>query len=146
MKNLTLKQIKELCLFFNELLVQKTGMPASLFVESNNLIEKAYLNSNEKILRSAETDIIEQFEHMPNSLSIEFKRLILENLDINIELLDISIKRKISKILKRKRIVSEDEYNLILSQLSKDTDDKKEIDLNNRLKTLTVNYIESKYN
>ncbi|MES2654047.1 MAG: hypothetical protein V4620_00560 [Bacteroidota bacterium] len=117
MENNKLKQIKDKCELFNQFLIDRTGMPAQLFKETNKLLEKAYKEQDSKVLRAADNDINEQIKHMPILLALELKSILKEKLNIDFEIVDKLQIKAIEKVVKRGKINKPEEYELLLNRV-----------------------------
>lgn len=141
MENKQLKKIKDKCQLFNQFLIDRAGMPAHLFEETNRLLEKAYHEKDLKVLKAADRDNYEQIRHMPPSLALEFKKRLKEILNIDFDIIDKIYSKNISKILKKGKIANAEEYNLILNYIDEIYVDSNKSDEVNRLNEFLKAYL-----
>ena len=73
------KIVKGKCQLFNQFLIDRVGMPAQLFEETNKLLETAYQEKNIKALKAADSDMNEQIRHISLPLALEFKNFLKRN-------------------------------------------------------------------
>lgn len=137
MENLEL--LKNKILLFNEFLIEKLGMPREFFIETNNLIEVAYQEKNTKVLKSGDKEIYLQLKEMPLEKQLELKELFKEKLDINLDILQKLFEKSIEKIIKRGKILNDDEYRLLLDKIDNLTEIKTEDEIK-KINTLLVDY------
>jgi TRAP-type mannitol/chloroaromatic compound transport system substrate-binding protein len=130
MENTQLKALKEKCQLFNQFMIEKAGMPAQLFEETNRLLEKAYDEKNIKILKAADADNNEQVKHMPLPLALELKSFLKQKLNIDFDVIDNLRIEAIEKVLQRGKIVNSQEYELLLNRVDEIyTDNSKKEDV-----------------
>lgn len=140
MENIELKILKDKCLLFNRFLIERAGMHAPLFDETNNLLEKAYQEKNIKVLKDADSDINEQVKHMPLSLALELKKNFKEKLNIDFNVVEKVRIKTIEKILKKGEISSPEEYELLYNRVDEIYADPKKVDEIKRLNELLAAY------
>lgn len=124
MKDVKLKLVRDKCLLFNKFLIENCSMPSSLFHETNLLIEKAYIDGNVKVLKSAERDIEQQMRHMSLHQLLELKVLYKKMLSVDCEVLDNVYIKSILKIIKNGKIRDDFEYELLLNRVDEIFDDQ----------------------
>ncbi|WP_443946630.1 hypothetical protein ACJVDH_05875 [Pedobacter sp. AW1-32] len=114
--NKELEKLKNKCLLFNQFMIEKGGFPIQMqssFVECNMLINEAYANRNNKLIKAMSADIDEQISrHMPLSMVLELQAYVL-TLDFG-SVEEVKLK-EIDKIIKRGRISGSGEYDLVIN-------------------------------
>lgn len=142
MESNELELLRNKCLLFNSFLIDKGGLSPELiesYKESNRLIEKAYEEGKIKPLKSMSIDIDDQvIRHMPLSMATELKLLFKKNLDIDFNVVDKKREKKIEKIIKRGKITSPDEYELLnnyADEIFQDPSRRNELELINKILT-----------
>lgn len=112
-----IKKIRDKCLLFNEFMAKHIGPNNPLsaaYAESNFLIENAYRKRKIKPLLAMSADIDEQvMRHMPLELAAEIIELFKAKLNIKID-----NKQIIESIIKRGRILNEDEFRIVENEIS----------------------------
>ncbi len=121
MMRMELKKMRDKCLLFNQYMIKKGNLPVVLlnaFAESNVLIEKAYLEKNPKPLKALSRDIDNQvLKQMPLEMAKELKLLFEKELNINYDVVLRAQDITINRILKRAKILNEQEYRLMLDRV-----------------------------
>lgn len=137
MKNRDLDMLKNKCLLFNQFMIEKGGFPIEMrssFIESNNLIIKAYEGNQIGVLKSMSNDIDNQVsKHMPLSMALDLKRLFKKELDIDFEAVDKARLKEIDRIIKRGKIVTPNGYELLVDHVD---EIKTDITKSNEIKLL----------
>ncbi len=113
MKKEELKILRDKCLIFCTFLVQKTGVPKQSFGQTNKLIYKAYKDNDVRALKVTSNDIDNQIRELPLYLSLELDKLFQEKLGISIDSINKKMEKEIQKVIKRGKILNEEEYRLI---------------------------------
>lgn len=121
MKNSELELLKDKCLFYTQFLIQRLSEFPELIKgleQTYRWVEETYEDEEIKALKemSAEIDDL-VIRHMPLTMAIEFKNLIREKLNINYDLVDKAHSKVITKILKKKKISTPEEYKLIATRI-----------------------------
>lgn len=115
------KILRDKCLLFNQFMIDKGYIPRELieaYQETNKLIEIAYQERKIKPLKAASKDIDDQvMRHMPLSVAFELKKLFKERLNVDFEAVDEARIKALKKILKKGKISSENEYELVLNRI-----------------------------
>jgi len=118
MKAIELKTLRDKCLLFNQFMIEKGHFPEALLgslKESKVLIEVAYEKGNLKSLRSMSNDIDNQvIRYMPLSMALELKILFMEKLGVDFEAVNKARLKAIDKVLKKGKISSANEYELLI--------------------------------
>lgn len=121
MENTTLKTLRDKCLLFNQFMIDTGAIPKELigaYQEASKLIETAYQEGKMKPLKAASNDIDDQvIRHMPLSMAMELKKLFKEKLNIDFEAVDKARLKAIQKILKKRKISTGEEYELVLNRV-----------------------------
>lgn len=113
MEDLELKKIIEKSRLFNQFLIDRVGMPAQLFEETDRQMEKAYAEKNIKALKAADDSINEEVKHLSLKHALEIKKILKERLGIDFEVVEKLRLKTIDKILKRGKIKTPEEYELL---------------------------------
>ncbi|WP_293916359.1 MULTISPECIES: hypothetical protein [unclassified Sphingobacterium] len=120
-KEVELKFLRDKCILFNQFMIKEGGIPSQLvsfFEDSNKLIESAYLEGKMKPLKSMNADIDNQImKHMPFPMAKKIKILFDERLGINYDLVSLDQKKSISAVIKRQKILTRYEYELLLERV-----------------------------
>jgi len=124
-------------LLFNEFLVERLGIPSEFFIETNDLIEKAYQEKNMKVLKSGDKEIYLQLKEMPLEMKLELKELFKEKLDLDI--LEKLFDKNIEKIIKRGIILNDDEYRILVDKMDNLIEIKSETEIQ-KINTLLSEY------
>jgi len=115
------KILRDKCLLFNQFMIDKRYIPRELieaYQETNKLIEIAYQERKIKPLKAASQDIDDQvMRHMPLSVAYELKKLFKERLNVDFEAVDKARLKALKEILKKGKISSENEYELVLNRI-----------------------------
>jgi hypothetical protein len=108
-----LKLIRDKTVLFCKFVNKKLGYP--WYQPTIDLIEKAYIDKNKKVLKVAETEMFSYFKHMSYADQFELNQLIKAQL--NIELIDIERKyfERVQKIIRRGTVKTDEEFALLTS-------------------------------
>ncbi|OWP82635.1 hypothetical protein BWK59_14820 [Flavobacterium davisii] len=131
--------LRDKILLFNDFLIEKLGMPKEFFIETNNLIEKAYQEKNMKVLKSGDKEIYLHLKEMSLEMQLELKALFKEKLDLDLDILQKLFDKSIEKIIKRGKILTDDEYRILLDKMNDLTEIKSEEEIKN-INTLLIDY------
>ncbi len=118
-------------------------MPSDLikaYQESNILIEKAFSEKKVKPLKAMSNDIDEQVKHMPLVLAIELKNIFKEKLNIDFEIVEKLRLNLINKILKKGKILNQENYDLLLNRVEEIYADASKINEVNQINSLLASY------
>lgn len=137
MENIEL--LKNKILLFNDFLVEKLGMPREFFIETNNLIEMAYQEKNVKVLKSGDKEIYLQLKEMPLQMQLELKELFKRKLNLDLDVLQKLFDKNIEKIIKRGKILNDDEYRILLDRMDNLTAVKTEDEIK-KINDLLIDY------
>jgi hypothetical protein len=137
MENIEL--LKNKILLFNYFLIEKLGMPRELFIETNNLIEIAYQEKNMKVLKSGDKEIYLQLKEMPLKMQLELKEIFKEKLNLDLDILEKLFDKSIQKIIKRGKILNDDEYIILLNKMDNLTEVKTDDEIK-KMNTLLIEY------
>lgn len=132
MENIEL--LKNKILLFYDFLIVNSGMPKEFFTESIALVNKAYNEKNIKILKSGDSDIYLNVKEMPLKMQLELKEIFKEKLDLDLDILQKLFDKNIEKIIKRGKILNDDEYRLLLDK----TDNLTEVKTDDEIKKLNI--------
>ena len=143
-KTMELKILRDKCILFNQFMSEKGGLPPQLakaYLESNKLIELAYLEGKIKPLKSMSADIDDQvIKHMPLYMAQELKSLFKEKLNIDYDVVDKARMKVIVKLLKKGKITKPDEYELLFNRVDEIYADPSKADEVKRLNELLAAY------
>lgn len=132
MENIEL--LKNKILLFYDFLIVNSGMPKEFFTESIALVNKAYNEKNIKILKSGDSDIYLNVKEMPLKMQLELKEIFKEKLDLDLDILQKLFDKNIEKIIKRGKILNDDEYRLLLDK----TDNLTEVKTDDEIKKINI--------
>lgn len=135
MENIEL--LKNKILLFYDFLIVNSGMPKEFFTESIALVNKAYNEKNIKILKSGDSDIYLNIKEMPLKMQLELKEIFKEKLDLDI--LQKLFDKNIEKIIKRGKILNDDEYRLLLDKMDNLTEVKTDDEIK-KINILLIDY------
>lgn len=121
MKNIELKALRDKCLLFNQFMIEGGYFPnelAAAFKDSNLLIEASYKDGKIRPLKSMSNDIDNQvLRHMPLSMALRLKAFFKDKLGIDFEAVNKARLQAIDKILKKGKISSPGEYELLIERV-----------------------------
>lgn len=140
MKTTELKRLRDKCLFFNKFMMDSGSIPLELirsFVESNGLIEEAYQKGKLRPLKNMSVNIDNQImKHIPLPMALELKAFFRKNLNMDLEAVDNAQQKAIGKVLKKGKVSTSEEYELLLYriyEIKTDSNRQKEVNLLNEL-------------
>ncbi len=116
MKKKEFEFLRDKCLLFNEFMEKKMIISSEIinaFKNSNDLIIKACENRHTKILREGNREVDLQIRELPLYLALELDKLFQEKLGISIDSINKKMEKEIQKVIKRGKILNEEEYRLI---------------------------------
>lgn len=134
-----LELLKNKALLFNQFMIGNGLFPTELIPAlqaSNKLIEDAFEQKRTAALKEADRNINEQVRHMPIKMALELKTIFKEKLGIDYEIIELRRLKEIQKILKRKKIQTNEAYELIrdrADEIYTDTDKQEELERLNKL-------------
>lgn len=144
MEEYDLKKIKDKCLIFNQFIIERTGMPANFFQETDKILEKAVLDKNVSVLKSADNDVNDQVKHMPLKMALEIKSILKDRLNIDFDAVEELRLKTIYKVVKRGEILKDEEYELILGRVDEIHLDSSKSEELIRLNDLLVKFHQSR--
>lgn len=135
--------LKNKILLFHDFLITNLGMPKEFFIEANEFVNKAYHEKNMKVLKAGDSDMYLHIKEMPLQMQLELKELFKEKLDLDLDILQKQFEKSIVKIIKRGKILNDDEYRLILDKMDNLTEPKTDDEIEEMNKML-IDYIKNK--
>ncbi|RZK66586.1 MAG: hypothetical protein EOO95_05400 [Pedobacter sp.] len=137
-----LTKLRDKCLLFNEMMKNHPSMLKELipaYEKSDELIHEAFLKKRISRLQAMSNDIDEQvLNHMSSEEAEEFKSILKERFDIDYDIIAKKMKRRIAHILKKRKINSFDDYELIKNRVEAIYDDPACLDELNALNALLL--------
>lgn len=116
-----LTRLRDKCLLFNKMMMNHPDMLAQLipaYEKTNELIEEAFEKGKISHLKAASNDIDDQvLNHMPLKEALSFKALLKEKYNIDYEIIGKARARTIQNILKKGKISSFNDFELIKSRV-----------------------------
>lgn len=116
-----IRLLRDKCLLYNKFIIDKGGLPAALVqivMESDKVIETAYLKNDIKRLKAMSADIDDEvLRQMSLSMAQEIRRLFLDKLNIDYDEEGSARTKIIEDIFKKGNISTPDEYELLLNRI-----------------------------
>jgi hypothetical protein len=134
-----LDYIKEWCLAILNFMISKNSN-TPIITQTKDVILETYNGQNIKVLRYCKRDVNEWAKGMPQSDFVELNKLLQDKFGedlIKNANRDLS---KISQVIKKGKISSEDEYRLLLSRVDEIYNDKSKQDEVQTLNKLLVDF------
>jgi len=150
MDNVSLKLLRDMCILYMQFKFKKTGVfideMKGVYNGIFNSIEEAYKKKDVRKLNILKSEMEQHVKHMSDTDFEEFQNLIKQQLDIKINRnnLESKFKKKILALLKKGKVTSREEYEIVTARID-ELDVMKEDELREieRLEQLRETYTEA---
>ncbi len=131
--------LKNKILLFYDFLINNSDMPKEFFTEAIELVNIAYNEKNMKVLKSGDSDMYMNIKEMPLKMQLQLKEIFKEKLDLDLDILQKLFDKNIEKIIKRGKILNDDEYRILLDKMDNLTEAKTEDEIK-KINALLIDY------
>jgi hypothetical protein len=122
--------LKNKILLFYDFLINNSDMPKEFFTEAIELVNIAYNEKNMKVLKSGDSDMYMNIKEMPLKMQLQLKEIFKEKLDLDLDILQKLFDKNIEKIIKRGKILNDDECRLLLDKMDNISENKTDEEIN----------------